>query len=86
MPHLIYHQPFDKITLLSLPSQYRNIVANNTFGIIENCLVFYETVPTTINKNILIVFLFLLGIQYFLFRKYFPGFRSYRKVQHSISY
>ena len=60
MQHLIYHQPFDKSTISSLPSQYRSAVANNAFDIFENRLVLYEPVPITINKMCRIVVLFYL--------------------------
>ena len=51
MQHLMYHHPFNKITLSSLPVQYRCTVANNSLGIVENCFIFYELVPTTV-KNL----------------------------------
>ena len=50
MQHLLYHQPFEKVTLSSLPAQFRSAIANNNLGIDEGRLVFYETVITTANK------------------------------------
>ena len=50
MQHLLYHQPFERVTISSLPAQYRSAIANNILGIVEGRLVFYETVPTTSNK------------------------------------
>ena len=57
MQHLLYHQPFEKATLSSLPAQFRSAIANNNLGIVEGCLVFYETVITTANKIYRIVVL-----------------------------
>ena len=50
MQHLLYHQPFEKATLSSLPAHLRSAIANNNLGIVEGRLVFYETVITTANK------------------------------------
>ena len=50
MQHLLYHQPFEKTTLSSLPAQFRSAIANNNLGLVEGRLVFYETVITTANK------------------------------------
>ena len=50
MQHLLYHQPFEKVTLSFLPAQFRSAIANNDLGIDEGRLVFYETVITTANK------------------------------------
>ena len=48
--HLLYHQPFEKATLSSLPVQFCSAIANNYLGIVEGRLEFYETVITTTNK------------------------------------
>ena len=50
MHHLLYHQPFEKATFSSLPSQYRSAIANNKLGIVKGRLVFYETVLTTVKQ------------------------------------
>ena len=53
--HLIHHQPFDENTLSSLPVKYRRAITDNTLGIVENRVVFYESVPKATNKNCHIV-------------------------------
>ena len=50
MHYLIYHQPFEKFTLSSLLVQYHSAVIDNALGIVENPLVFYEQILTTIDK------------------------------------
>ena len=55
MNHLLYHQPVEKGTISSLPTQFRSAIANNNLGIGEYRLVFYRTVITTANKIFRIV-------------------------------
>ena len=50
MQHLLYHHPFEKSTLSSLPVQFRSAIDNHNLGIVEGRLVFYETVIITVNK------------------------------------
>ena len=52
--HLLYHRPFEKVTLSSLSAQYRRAVANNTLGIVEGSLIFYKIVPTTANTSVVL--------------------------------
>ena len=40
MQHILYHQPFEKVTISSLLAQYRSAIANNTLGIVIGRLVF----------------------------------------------
>ena len=48
--HLIFHQPFENTILSSLPAQFRSAISNNNLGIVEGCLIFYETVIPTAKK------------------------------------
>lgn len=50
MEHLLYHQPFEKVTLSLLLVQYYSAITNNALDTVEGCVVFYETIPTTVNK------------------------------------
>ena len=52
--HFLHHQPLRKNTLSYFPAQYRSTVDNNTLGIIEGRLVFYEPVPTTIKEFVVL--------------------------------
>ena len=55
MQHLLYHRPFEKVTLSSLLAQHRSAIANNKLGIIEGHLVFYERFLTTVKTIFRIV-------------------------------
>ena len=50
MQHILYHQPFEKVIISSLPAQYRSKIINNTLCIVDGRLVFYGTVPKPTNK------------------------------------
>ena len=50
MYHLLYYQPFEKVSLSLLPVQYRSALSINKLGIVEGRFVFYETILTSANK------------------------------------
>jgi len=70
--YLLYHQPFERATLSSLPAQHSSAIANNKLGKVKDRLVFYKTVLTTVNKIYRIVVPVSLRHTFFLFYLLLP--------------